>query len=314
MQQRSQQWCSIRAAPYFKGTSCLTQSQLNLLWRRGLEAKQIPYKSLPNRKKASLWDALEGTALTSGSAPEYQWPYKSRLTLRPEERVAAVDRMDQRFRPAAPPAGQWLDSANIQDYLAMLVNSRYRGVYTTAYPSAAPSDSKLWPSTYLGPIGLHRGKKSANQYQKTLDKLAKTPWKRYIVVLNLGKLSKTSGGGGSHWVVIYLDRTAKTPGLEYFDSMHPGGPLVTSPSGKLWYQFQQWNSQGLFGKKPLPVKVNQHKAQKRGIECGMFVIWFVTNRVRGESMASLDKSGRATDESCAKLRHEYYRAPPTKKK
>lgn len=122
---------------------------------------------------------------------------------------------------------------------------------------------------------------------------------------------------GYHWVAILIDRTKSTPGLEFYDSISKGEPSSESHIGRTWAQFKKWNDKKLFSEKPLPVRVNTVKVQTQGVECGMFALRFLTQRLQGKTMAELDQRNAVNDSACAALRSKYflpYKSPASKAK
>jgi len=286
----------------------MTQRQLSRLKRYTGGDKAL------SRRKSDLWDVVASADPLAGR-PEYRWagtihdsliPENDKLVKHSPGRSDFVDSIDERFRPLGPSGrNEWLSSNHIHDLLTMLKKSQFRGIYLT-YP-ASVALKLLWPDTYLYPIGADRGRRSAGQWARKQAEQRRNPWKRYVVVLNLGTLDS----GGSHWVLIYVDRTKQTPGLEYYDAMNPGGPAARSDAGRLWDQFRRWNQRGLFRPSPLPERVNQTAHQRGGTECGMFVLWYVMVRIQGRSQAWADQPGRINDQRCIQLRREYFLHHPS---
>jgi len=169
-------------------------------------------------------------------------------------------------------------------------SSYYKGIVYRA--PGGPPPANLPPTQYKRGL-LVRGMRENDN------------WKRYIAIFNTTPVGK---GAGSHWVVVYVDRTRKTPGLEYFDGMQPGAPRKNSPMGKVWDAFQKYNREGLFRDPPLPVRVNSVTKQQEGTECVMFALWFITERLKGFTMDNIDRGPkhRIDDTECARLRHDYF--------
>ena len=288
--QHDQQWCSRSARPYYRNSSCLTGHQLGRL-KRFLGAGKPP-----SRRKADLWTTVARSP-PAHDLPEYKWASELKQSFPQDDRRLArynraefISSMDSRFRPLGPPRGQWLGTEHILDLLTMLKNSRLKGVLP-AYPNSVNPDRSRWRRTYLNLLDNNPN------------------WRRYIVVLNTAPWGLT----GHHWVLIYVDRTKQTPGLEYYDAITPGGPKRSSIIADLWTQFKEWNKLGAFSGdgSALPVHVNQSVHQRGGTECGMFVLWYALKRIQGRTHHWVDQPSRINDQQCSELRRQYFlHAPP----
>jgi hypothetical protein len=183
---------------------------------------------------------------------------------------------------------EYVHSDFIENYLNTLKNnSRYKGILINK-----PGD-------------ILTGKVSEKTYRKRyLEVMRGNPnWKRIITIIN----TKIEGESGKHWVVIYVDRTKKTPGISYFDSF---AKPMNEDIKNTWDQFLSWNESTLFyqkvntkgspgrksdeeggrspsrGRSPtkirdiLPFYINKnrkpHKNQKEFVECGILALWYAT--------------------------------------
>ncbi len=278
--------CTPRASAYYDGTTCLDNKALKLMCK-GLGLR------IMSKPKSQKYQILKNTKNLRGH-DSVDWPniMITNVFKTEHDRTAMRNAHVRAFKPLAPAKNTWLASDQIYDYLRMLeLYSYFKGILVQ-YPSGQ------LPKDY-----------TEHQYKHNyLRILKRNPnWLRYVVVMNTSPYTQN----GSHWVVIYVDRTTKTPGLEYFDGMHPNGPGRNTLTGSTWNMFQKWNQEGKFRKgNPLPVYINKVKKQRRGIECGMFVLWYVTNRLKSLSAKQLDNMKTVDDKFCSTLRNVYFRPNP----
>lgn len=124
-----------------------------------------------------------------------------------------------------------------------------------------------------------------------IDKLKKAKLKA-ICVLN----TDVSTGPGKHWICVCIDATTENPVIEYFDS--GGNP----PPKELHKKLLEWST-----KYSATIKYSTVKHQRENTECGVYCLFFIDKRLRGEPYEYfLDK--RISDENMQKFR-KYLFAP-----
>lgn len=103
-------------------------------------------------------------------------------------------------------------------------------------------------------------------------------YKKIAIVFNLDTSKKI----GSHWVCVYINNNSLDSNsgrtCEYFDS------LGQSPSYLINKYLLLWADSPLYD---LEFVVTSHPFQKQGAECGVYVIYYILNRILGYSIGEI---------------------------
>jgi hypothetical protein len=95
-------------------------------------------------------------------------------------------------------------------------------------------------------------------------------YKKIAIVFNLD----TSNQTGSHWVCVYIDNVNNC--LEYFDSLgNIPIPLI--------HQFILF----FINHFPMSIKINHTILQKNGPDCGIYVLYYILNRILDYSISDI---------------------------
>jgi hypothetical protein len=128
--------------------------------------------------------------------------------------------------------------------------------------------------------------------------------------LNLKKLCKEdkkigmvfntdySNGPGEHWISLFLDLKDRT--LCFFDSVGDKPPM------QVWKLIKRIEKQSKAMKCPIKIIVNKKQFQFDNASCGVWSIWHIISRLRGESCSYI-YNRTATDKLMYKKRKEYFR-------
>jgi hypothetical protein len=98
-------------------------------------------------------------------------------------------------------------------------------------------------------------------------------YKKIAIVFNLDTSKKI----GSHWVCVYINNStaaSSTPTCEYFDSLGQPPSFLINKYLLLWAE-SSFN---------LDFIVTSVPFQKQGSECGVYVIYYILNRILGYSI------------------------------
>jgi len=107
-----------------------------------------------------------------------------------------------------------------------------------------------------------------------------------------------STGPGEHWVSMFLDLKDRT--ICYFDSV---GDKPPKPVQRL---IKKIVAQSKIMKCPLKVVVNKRQFQYEDSECGVYSLWFLISRLRGDSCDYLFKN-TISDAKMNKNRKKFFR-------
>ena len=164
-------------------------------------------------------------------------------------------------RPPRPPPGSWLSDDNIHALLSTVLKwPRYENL------KAIFVDPSMFAM---------QGPRLETALERFLTK--QKSWKRAILPINTG---------GGHWVLIFIDRTKKHPGLEYYDSF---GVTPTDTAKRVWNILNKLNHERKLAPVELEKFISKKVRQRQGVECGMFVLW--------TAMLRLVKSRKGVEET-----------------
>ena len=222
------------------------------------------------------------------------------IPLFPEDFQRILREEMQRMDAPAMRKGTWLNNMQLFAFVKALARAYDpSGTVVLSLGVQSPAD----PSTRTDEAGQYtriRKRFTDTRYSQT--------WSRAMLVLNT--VPETQKGPGLHWVGVFVERaTATRPGsIEFYDSMDPGEPAaMVGTVGEIWGRFKLWREEGLFGPaENVRVKVNRTKHQSGGSECGMFVLRYLVERMRGVSQEAATAPGAVNDATCGILRAVYF--------
>lgn len=239
----------------------------------------------------------------------HQWPFLSDSE-NPVLKSIHQDRelvnlMLSEYLPLTPMPCGWLSSDNIHKVLKIF--SRIKKF-------------KFKDLTVTGPdmdLGMFR-----NYVQRILqENFRRTPSSRkgmaYLKHLNFGTVFNTSRGGGSHWVAVFFKRNlpnnsavpppphrrerkkkkTRQEVLEYFDSFGNSVASAIEPfikvlldslievSGNSWV-----------------LKESKKKHQHGAVECGMYSLYYILQRLKGNTMEKINSRRRISDSEMRRFR------------
>jgi len=183
------------------------------------------------------------------------------------------------FRPEGPSKSEkWLNTTNIDNVL-------------TQY------EKKFKDFKYLGTMPRdfqnHEGLRHNAQYYKKL--LSKKP--KLGMVYNTDKL----GNSGEHWNALFVDLNERT--IEFFDSY---GESVDVKKEVLEHMdLLESVMKEITGKK-ITKKINEHRAQYKNSECGVYSMVFILLRLKGNSFEKVCK-WRIPDKKMNEMRDFFFR-------
>lgn len=110
-----------------------------------------------------------------------------------------------------------------------------------------------------------------------------------------------SSGQGEHWISLFLNMKDRT--ICFFDS------TSDKPPKPVWRLIKKIVSQSKSMGCPLKIVINKRQFQFEGSECGVFSLWFLISRLRGDSCDYLFKKSQKqiNDKNINKLRKKYFR-------
>jgi hypothetical protein len=123
--------------------------------------------------------------------------------------------------------------------------------------------------------------------------------KRYSIVINQSLSSET----GSHWVCIFLDFPNKS--IEYFDSTGESPMKEYSGSFKKNMKFIQDFLNKMSKEYDLKLKINKQQHQYGNNDCGVYCLWYITERLKGKSLEELSKR-KVKDKEMNKYREIFF--------
>lgn len=268
-----------------KTGTCLEPADIEFLRVRWNEAN--PSMSLPPTNPGATRKRM-AEVLRGRCTSEYCWINESFVG-------GEGARLRRKFRIAAPETWKedpttWLDSNNIYGYLKQL--TEVHPWFETIYPSPIDFDKRIYDKVYNGECVVNE---LCNlNVERDLKKRGKTA---YGVVFNLDPHNKP----GSHWVALYInieERDGLRPGAYYWDSY---GIRAPSRIKTLMKRIQEQEG----GPDKFILRENTMRHQKKGTECGMYSLYFITSLIEGRSFEDITKN-IVYDDTINKFRSVYF--------
>ena len=107
-----------------------------------------------------------------------------------------------------------------------------------------------------------------------------------------------STGQGEHWISMFLNMKDRT--ICFFDS------TSDKPPKPVWRLIKKIVAQSKLMGCPLKIVVNKRQFQFQDSECGVYSLWFLISRLRGDSCDYLFKNS-ISDEKMNKNRNKFFR-------
>lgn len=285
--------------------TCLEPADIELIrkkWNESNATETIPRISTAVTRR-KMGEVLSERCAHSDN-PEYCWISQPFVG---GEQV----RLKHKFRIVAPESWKsdpttWLDSNNIYGCLKQL--SEAYPWFETIYPSPVDFDKRIYDEVYNGECVVNE---LCNlDTNRDLRKKGKTA---YGVVFNLDPHDKP----GSHWVALYIN-------LGETGSLQPGANVASGSglSGSLRPGAYYWDSYGI--KAPARIKTlmkriqeqeggpssfiireNAIQHQKKGSECGIYSLYFITSLVEGRSFEDVTRN-IVDDDTINRFRKVYF--------
>jgi len=185
------------------------------------------------------------------------------------------DEIKKTLRPKAPKGQyEWLSTIDIRD-----VMEQY--------------EKKYKDFNFIGPFPMDFEQiyeELANINVKALCKKDK----KIGIVFN----TDVSTGQGEHWISMFLNMKDRT--ICFFDS------VGDKPPKPVWRLIKKIASQAKTMGCPLKIVVNKRQFQFKDSECGVYSLWFLISRLRGDSCNYLFKSP-ISDDKMNKNRNKFFR-------
>lgn len=245
---------------------------------RKRKTRQIPVvviSSSPDQKQHSNDDRQKKRRKITSAQSKQQRQQRQQRQLQQQQRQLQQQQQQQQqifllepgsvlpasARPPRPPPGSWLSDDNIHALLSTVLKwPRYENL----------------KAIFVDPsIFAMKGPRLETTLERVLTK--QKTWKRAILPINTG---------GGHWVLIFIDRTKKHPGLEYYDSF---GVAPTGTARRVWSILNKLNQERKLAPVELEKFISKKVRQRQGTECGMFVLW--------TAMLRLVKSRKGVEET-----------------
>ena len=179
------------------------------------------------------------------------------------------------FKPKNPGKTNWLSTVNIKT-----VMDQYQKIYSDFM--------------FFGPVPIDFADFSSAVSRLNFKKLAKSK-KRIGIIFNTDPSYKS----GEHWISMFIDFKNNT--LCFFDS---GGDTPPPEVKRLMKKIATESKK--VGVK-LSVLVNQKEFQKNEYSCGVYSIYFMVMRLKGNSCSSVFNSKLINDKMMKKVRTVIFR-------
>lgn len=123
--------------------------------------------------------------------------------------------------------------------------------------------------------------------------------KRYSIVINQSLSTET----GSHWVCIFIDFPNQS--IEYFDSVGEDPMRKYTGNFKKNMKFIQDFLNKMSKEYKLKIKINKQQHQYGNNDCGVYCLWYITERLKGKSLEELSKT-KVKDKEMNKYREIFF--------
>lgn len=133
---------------------------------------------------------------------------------------------------------------------------------------------------------------------QNLKQLQKNKIYRIGMIFNLDRHDEP----GSHWVAYFLDLKSKKPSIEYFDSVgkKPPQEIEKFMDNIIRNAFMNLNH-------CLDRRINKVQHQKKNTECGVYSLYFITERLKGRTFDDICK--KVIDDDTMNAFRAYYFRP-----
>ena len=215
--------------------------------------------------KQELWNILN-EKLKGRCSNEVCWIYQPFVKKLPEDVQEEIEEFT--FKPERPfnkkqgYKGVWLSNEDIekvmQQYERIYPDFKFLGPFPIDYEEYK-SHYKFSPNT---PVKYLSGGKN---------------YDRIGMIFNTGTLRS----GGQHWVAMFIDLTVNPYSIEFFDSA--GNPPQNAIK-KVITEVKDWCQDKC---KNTNEYVKQLRHQRGNSECGVYCLWFITERLKGKSYVEI---------------------------
>jgi len=278
-----------------KFASCFSPDQLIKLanaynkWN-GSNGSGNPIK-IPSRKDPDftfkLWKSLNDALMKNCSGNESCWVSLPFIKL--------LDSSDQQtltqftFKPPRPMGknkrtpNAWLSNFDISHVLAQ---------YEVIFPDFV----------FLGPYPIDFAEHFSlyGFSPETITTVLKKKFKRIAIVFNTGTLKS----GGKHWISLFLDfRNPEKATIEYFDSVGYAPPrVINNLINTIKESVCHANSLKCYN---ILEYTKQLDHQKGSTECGVYSLYFITERLKGRSYADI-QANEMPDNVMFEFRNKFF--------
>jgi hypothetical protein len=293
--------------------TCYSKDQLNSLafaynkingGNRGIGGTEKNGKVLEieNKNKETLWNELKEKLEDECGDNEYCWinsknpknPKNKIINYLPEKVKESI--LNKTFKPERPLGkngknlSAWLSNIDIEK-----VATQLKEIY---------NDFEL-----LGPypIDFYNYRDNIPEYNlnvKLINNLINKGKRRIAIVFNTGTLKS----GGIHWIALFLDFKNKNPitgeyTIEFFDSVGNKPPkvvalLIEQIKDDICPKFVN-------GCIKMHEKIKQFPHQKGNNECGVYCLYFITEKLKGRSYESI-QANEMTDAMMNEFRNKFF--------
>lgn len=270
--------------------TCLSTSQLAKLakaFNKWSRSETIPVDDILRMKnpEESLWKAIN-TEMISSCENEACWITHPMISLLSEKDREELEYFT--FKPKRPTGknkskSAWLSNVDIENVL-----KQYGKIYDFAI--------------FLGPLPIDFAKYFSHYSfnENTINSAIKKGYKCIAIVFNTGTLQS----GGKHWVSLFIDlRNKAKPTIEYFDSVgyNPPKEILSvindirksvCPNNGLRCEY-------------INEKIKQLSHQKGNNECGVYSLYFITERLKGTSYEEI-QANEMPDKLMFEFRNKFF--------